>query len=303
MIRTASSRPKRWLRPPPHATACFSSARRPGVVLRVSSTAAPVPVDRVDVAARQRRDPGQPAEEVQRDALAGQDRALRAGDARDDRGRLRPRRRRSRAPRSGRSGSRARNVDFGGAETADDARPPSRAARPSRPRPSATVASVVTSPAPMSSASAARTDPLERVRRYCHVSSTGSRARSQDDVPLEGLALRREVGPEVRAAALLARERALGDEPRQQVRRVEELREPGRVADEAAVAPERRAAAPASRARSAGASGTSGRLPGSAGSASAASAARRPKTRHSRSEFDASRFAPCTPVAAHSPAA
>jgi hypothetical protein len=27
------------------ATACFSSARRPGVVLRVSSTAAPVPVD------------------------------------------------------------------------------------------------------------------------------------------------------------------------------------------------------------------------------------------------------------------
>ena len=37
--------------------------------------------------------------------------------------------------------------------------------------------------------------------------------------------------------------------------------------------------------------------------ASAASAARRPKTRHSSSEFDASRFAPWTPVHAHSPAA
>ncbi len=43
LISTASSRPKRWLRPPPAATACFSSARRPGVVLRVSRTAAPVP--------------------------------------------------------------------------------------------------------------------------------------------------------------------------------------------------------------------------------------------------------------------
>ena len=43
LTRTASSRPKRWLRPPPQATAYFSSARRPGVVLRVSRMAAPVP--------------------------------------------------------------------------------------------------------------------------------------------------------------------------------------------------------------------------------------------------------------------
>ena len=35
---TASESPKRWLCPPPHVTACFSSARRPGVVLRVSHT-------------------------------------------------------------------------------------------------------------------------------------------------------------------------------------------------------------------------------------------------------------------------
>ena len=33
----------RWLRPPPAATAAFSSARSPGVVLRVSRMRAPVP--------------------------------------------------------------------------------------------------------------------------------------------------------------------------------------------------------------------------------------------------------------------
>src|SRR5580704_10676757 len=35
LINTASSRPKRWLKPPPQRTAYFSSARSPGVVLRV----------------------------------------------------------------------------------------------------------------------------------------------------------------------------------------------------------------------------------------------------------------------------
>ena len=40
LIRTASSRPKRWLLPPPAFTACFCSARRPGMVLRVSATLA-----------------------------------------------------------------------------------------------------------------------------------------------------------------------------------------------------------------------------------------------------------------------
>ena len=58
---------------------------------------------------------------------------------------------------------------------------------------------------------------------------------------LERLALGREVGAEVRAAALLTRERGLRDEPREQVRRVEQAPEPLGVADEAAVAPERRA--------------------------------------------------------------
>ena len=36
LMRMASSRPKRWLVPPPQRTAYFSKARRPGVVLRVS---------------------------------------------------------------------------------------------------------------------------------------------------------------------------------------------------------------------------------------------------------------------------
>ena len=40
-----------------------------------------------------------------------------------------------------------------------------------------------------------------------------------------------------------------------------------------------------------------------AGSSSPASAARRPNTKHSDSELDASRFAPCRPVQAHSPTA
>ena len=43
LIRTESPRPIRWLLPPPHRTACFSSSRRPGSVLRESRTTAPVP--------------------------------------------------------------------------------------------------------------------------------------------------------------------------------------------------------------------------------------------------------------------
>ena len=43
LIRIASSRPKRWLKPPPQRTAYFSSARRPGVVLRVQQMRALVP--------------------------------------------------------------------------------------------------------------------------------------------------------------------------------------------------------------------------------------------------------------------
>ena len=43
LIRIASNSPTRWLLAPPAATAAFSSVLSPGVVLRVSSTTVPVP--------------------------------------------------------------------------------------------------------------------------------------------------------------------------------------------------------------------------------------------------------------------
>ena len=43
LTRAASDSDMRWLTPPPHRTAYFSSARSPGVVLRVSRITAPVP--------------------------------------------------------------------------------------------------------------------------------------------------------------------------------------------------------------------------------------------------------------------
>ena len=82
----ASWRPMRWLRPPPAATACFSSSRRPGVVLRVSSTSTPVPRSRWTHVGGRGRDAGQVLEEVERDPLARQQRARVALDL-GDRGR------------------------------------------------------------------------------------------------------------------------------------------------------------------------------------------------------------------------
>src|SRR6266700_1127053 len=46
LISMASSRPKRWLKPPPQRTAYFSSARSPGVVLRVQQMRVRVPAMR-----------------------------------------------------------------------------------------------------------------------------------------------------------------------------------------------------------------------------------------------------------------
>ena len=43
LISTASSRPKRWLKPPPQRTAYFCRARSPGVVLRVQTRRVLVP--------------------------------------------------------------------------------------------------------------------------------------------------------------------------------------------------------------------------------------------------------------------
>ena len=46
LSRIMSKRPIRWLQPPPILTACFSSIRIPGVVLRVSNTRVLVPLRR-----------------------------------------------------------------------------------------------------------------------------------------------------------------------------------------------------------------------------------------------------------------
>ena len=215
---TPSSRPKRWFRPPPQATACFSSRRRPGVVLRVSRIATPRSRHGVDVAARQRRDAGEPAEEVQRDALAREDRAQRARDAR-----RRPSCARRACPSSTSasnrtSGSSARKT--ASAAASPQTTPASFTSSSAVPRASAsTVASVVTSPAPTSSASAAYDDPFERVGCYSHVSNLGSRPRRRTTWRSSDGSLHREVRPEMRPAALLADERALRDQPREQVRR------------------------------------------------------------------------------------
>ena len=72
--------------PPPARTAAFSRARSPGVVLRVSSTLTRGSHrgDGVDERPGRRRDPGEVAEEVERRALGGDDRAHRPADRGDD---------------------------------------------------------------------------------------------------------------------------------------------------------------------------------------------------------------------------
>ena len=80
---------------------------------------------------------------------------------------------------------------------------------------------------------------------------------------------------------------------------------PGRAALDPGVAPERLAAG--LRQRGAASSGDPSRLPWprdrAGGSCSARRAARAPNTKHSLSEFEASRLAPCSPVQEHSPIA
>ena len=156
LIRIASYRPARWLVPPPAATAAFSSARSPGVVLRVSRIRAPVPStactqravsvatpdsrwrkfsavrSAVRIAARR------PLEPQHRAALAPL--ALCASAAR---------------PRS--PGRATRNVSLGDVEPEHDARRLLGDQRAGRAPRSGTVAAVVTSPSPTSSASARAT--------------------------------------------------------------------------------------------------------------------------------------------------
>ena len=76
---THSERFPRWLAAPPARTAAFSSARSPGVVLRVSQTRI-VGSGRLDEAMGERGDARQVAEEVEGRALGGQHRCERARD-------------------------------------------------------------------------------------------------------------------------------------------------------------------------------------------------------------------------------
>ena len=74
LIRTASYRPARWLWAPPALTAAFSSARSPGVVLRVSSTFAGVPSSSAHRPRGRRGHPREVGQEVERRALSGEQR-------------------------------------------------------------------------------------------------------------------------------------------------------------------------------------------------------------------------------------
>ena len=122
--------------------------------------------------------------------------------------------------------------------------------------------------------------------------------------PVQVRVRRGEIGAGVRAAALLAGERAAGDEPGERMRIV-------RAAARSVAASRSRPACRhiALRVSREGGAGDGVRRARrrvrvrARGSSSAASAARRPKTKHSESEFEASRLAPCRPVQAHSPTA
>ena len=61
-MSTMSDSDPRWFAPPPARTAAFSSARRPGSVLRVSRTR--IVAGEVDELPRERGDAGEVAQEV-----------------------------------------------------------------------------------------------------------------------------------------------------------------------------------------------------------------------------------------------
>ncbi|GIW74871.1 MAG: hypothetical protein KatS3mg103_1393 [Phycisphaerales bacterium] len=89
LISTASYSPMRWFVPPPHRTAYFSSCRRPGVVLRVSTTRAGGIAHRRHVPRRLGGHAAQPSEQVQERPLDGQQLAHRAEQTPQDAARAR----------------------------------------------------------------------------------------------------------------------------------------------------------------------------------------------------------------------
>ena len=142
-----------------------------------------------------------------------------------------------------------------------------------------------------------------RAARYSQRSKRRRAAGADDGVHRveRGIGLR-EVGAHVRAAALVARERAGRDQARERVGVVEQPLEALARAPQAGVAPERlaRRCADAPRHRR-HALRRALRARGLAAGGERARGA--PKTKHSLSEFDARRLAPCRPVQADSPTA
>ena len=218
LTRIPSSRPKRWFRPPPQRTAYFSSARRPGVVLRVSRISAPVPSTastkrRVSVAIPDRRP-----------------RRLSAVRSPVRTARVRPEMRASSVGCSKRSpscrGRRDGDVRVERPEDGFDRRQAADDARLLEQQPGGTRR--VRGDRGLGRHVAAADVLGERDERdaleiellgYDHRSRTGSCPGRWTTWPASVRILVRTVGPEVGASALRAGERALGDQPRQEMRR------------------------------------------------------------------------------------
>ena len=181
LMRITSYRPARWLTPPPSATAALLERAQPRRGLaRVEDPRGPAGRRAPPAPPRgQRGDARQPPEEVQRRALGGEQRPRRARDAQHRRRRLAP------LPLG------AEPLDRGASGRAQEDAPRRRRARRSRRAPSAmivatpraaagTVRSVVTSPAPTSSASARSIrSSVERSGHRDHSSSACRRHRSR----------------------------------------------------------------------------------------------------------------------------
>ena len=251
----------------------------------------------------QRRDAAQPPEQVERRPLAGEHRAGGALDL---------------ATRAGTSpaSSRAPSASVGSTAVAGSS---AVKTAPAAASPHTTPGSSITSCGPAAGLGAhdrlgrqvagadvlrerRAHDPVDGLGGQLHRSTTGSPSRRTTTCPANASS---SVGKSERKCAprLSRRARALcRDEPRQEGGRLEQPLEPLGAADQARVVPEGPPQVLGHGRLWRAARAVRATRPG-AGSASAASAARRPKTRHSSSEFEASRFAPCTPVQAHSPAA
>src|SRR5581483_1996990 len=252
-------------------------------------------VGQLDEAACERRDPAEPAEQVERDTLAAEDRAGGAGDLgkdyRDvcDRGAL----------------LELRLERHGGVERAEDRVDDRNAADDARllEQQLGATARVLGNERLRRGVAAAEIlgesrgdDAVDVLRGQLHRSSAGSRpgwtTKWPASSPLSTGKSSRKWTPRLSSRA----------SPDAATRRAS-----GCGASSRRVRPGALRISPASRhSASPGISPSSDNLSqalSKAGPSSAARPARRPKTRHSRREFEASRFAPWTPVAAHSPAA